>query len=372
MRRLKHITAGILLAAGVASCTNNPSVTEKQALLDNLKSFSEQGQILFGHHDDPLYGIGAEGTGWEGDEGRSDIQSVCGDYPAVMSFDLGDIEHGGDKSLDNVPFSAIHKEILNQYARGGMISISWHVDNPLTGGDSWDVSDSTVVASVLTGGANHEKFLGWIDKVADFMNSLVTPEGKKIPILFRPWHEHTGSWFWWGQNLCTTEQYKALWHLTYNRLQEKGADNLLYAYSPGAGYTDSAQFLERYPGDELIDLLGFDCYQFDRDKFIADMDCSLSILTDVAKEHGKAMAITEVGYEGIPDSTWWTQTLLPVIEKYPVSYVLLWRNARERVTHYYAPYPGQASAADFVEFYNNPRTLFARDVKNLYGSSATK
>ncbi len=372
MRRLKHITAGFLLVAGIVSCTNTPPVTEKQALLDHLKQFPEHGQILFGHHDDPLYGIGVEGTGWEGDEGRSDVQSVCGDYPAVMSFDLGDIEHGGDKSLDNVPFSTIRREILAQYARGGMISISWHADNPLTGGDAWDVSDSTVVASILPDGANHEKFLGWLDRVAGFMNSLRTPEGQKVPILFRPWHEHTGSWFWWGQNLCTTEQYKALWQMTYDRLQEQGADHLLYAYSPGAGYTDSVQYLERYPGDDFIDLLGFDCYQFDRDTYIADMDRSLVLLTDIAKEHGKAMAVTETGYEGVPDSTWWTQTLFPVIEKYPVSYVLVWRNARERVTHYYAPYPGQASAADFVEFYSNPRTLFARDVKNLYGSSETK
>ncbi len=371
MIRLKRITTGILLVAGIVSCTNNPPITEKQALLDNLKRLPEQGMFLFGHHDDPLYGINADSTGWEGVEGGSDVKSVCGDYPAVMSFDLGDIEHGGNLSLDKVLFTSIRKEILNQYARGGMVSISWHADNPLTGGDSWDVTDSTVVASVLPGGTHHEMFLGWLDRVADFMNSLQTPEGKKIPVLFRPWHEHTGSWFWWGQDLCTTEQYKALWKLTYDRLQEKGTDNLLYAYSPGAGYTDSVKYLERYPGDEMIDLLGFDCYQFNRDQFLADLDRSLSILTEVAKTHGKAMAITETGYEGIPDSTWWTQTLLPAIEKYPISYVLVWRNARERVTHYYAPYPGQVSAVDFMEFYCRPHTLFAADLKNLYSSSET-
>lgn len=42
------------------------------------------------------------------------------------------------------------------------------------------------------------------------------------------------------------------------------------------------------------------------------------------------MAVTETGYETIPDSLWWTQTLMPVIEKYPISYVLVWRNAREK------------------------------------------
>ena len=78
------------------------------------------------------------------------------------------------------------------------------------------------------------------------------------------------------------------------------------------------------------------------------------------------IAITETGYEGIPDPKWWTETLLPAIGDYPIAYVLVWRNARERVTHFYAPYPGQASAEDFVAFYNHPKTLFANDVNSLY------
>ena len=91
-----------------------------------------------------------------------------------------------------------------------------------------------------------------------------------------------------------------------------------------------------------------------------------SILTEVGQSHNKPIAITETGFEAIPDSTWWTQTLYPVISKYPISYVLVWRNARERVNHYYAPYPGQVSADDFVKFYREPETLFVSDVKDLY------
>ena len=44
----------------------------------------------------------------------------------------------------------------------------------------------------------------------------------------------------------------------------------------------------------------------------------------------------------------------------------VWRNARERITHFYAPYPGQTSAEDFMTFYNNPKTLFAADINSLY------
>ena len=157
---------------------------ETENLLINLKKVSARG-FMFGHHDDTNYGIG-----WEGDEGRSDVKSVCGDYPAVISFDLGHIELGDTMSLDKVPFTKIRKEILNQYKRGGMSSLSWHLRNPLTGGDSWDVSDTTVVKSILPGGANHEKFTGWVSKVSAFINSLQTEEGVKVPVLFRPRHEH--------------------------------------------------------------------------------------------------------------------------------------------------------------------------------------
>ena len=363
MNRLNLLIGTFVLAAGLVSCSTNMTKIERtpntEDLLMKIKKMPEKG-IMFGHHDDPVYGIG-----WDGDLNRSDVKSVCGDYPAVMGFDLGHIELGKAKNLDNVSFARIKNEILAQHKRGGVISLSWHLDSPVTGKDSWDISDTTVVASVLFGGVNHEKFLGWLDKVADFMNSLVMPDGVKVPILFRPWHEHTGSWFWWGKNLCTTQQYKDLWRLTYDRLQEKGVRNVLYTYSAGAEPKDTAEYLDRYPGDDIIDLLGFDTYQMDRQQYIENMERSLTILTAVGKAHDKPIAVTETGYEAIPDSTWWTETLLPVISKYPISYVLVWRNAREKEGHYYAPYPGQVSAEDFVKFYQSPKTLFLSDLKNI-------
>jgi len=332
---------------------------ETQRLLSALKNISSQG-VMFGHHDDTNYGIG-----WEGEKGRSDVKSVCGDYPAVASFDLGGIELKDSMNLDKVPFSKIKKEILNQYLRGGLVTLSWHLRNPKTGGNAWDVSDATVVKSILPGGTAYPKFVGWLDGVATFMNSLKTKAGTKIPVLFRPWHEHTGSWFWWGAELCTPADYKMLWRITVDSLRAKGVDNVLYAYSTGTEPQDTAQYLERYPGDDLIDVIGFDNYQFKRENFLAAMQRELSIIDSIGRTHHKVIALTETGYEGIPDPEWWTKTLWPSIDKYPIAYLLVWRNAREKPTHFFAPYPGQVSASDFVKFYQIPKTLFAKDV-NLY------
>jgi mannan endo-1,4-beta-mannosidase len=337
---------------------------ETQNLLKNLKVISEKG-FMFGHQDDPLYGIG-----WEGDDGRSDVKSVVGDYPAVMGFDLGRIELGSEKNIDNVSFEKIRQEIIRQYQRGGMITMSWHVNNPLTDGDSWDVkNEENAVASVLPGGQNHNKFLRWLQSAADFFNSLKTEDGTKIPIVFRPWHEHTGSWFWWGKDLCATEEYQQLWKMTVEFMQEKGVNNLLYAYSPdiqGPGQI----YMERYPGDEYVDILGLDGYHRDNEagieSFQNSLNTILSFMTDEGKKRNKPIALTETGLEAIPIANWWTGVLLPIVDKYPISYVMVWRNARERENHYYAPYPGQVSADDFVRFSQSPKMLFAGDDFELY------
>ncbi len=353
-------------------------------LLTKLIAQGDSGVYMFGHHDDVVYGIG-----WEADYNndstigiKSDVKSVCNDYPAVLSFDLGHIELGDDKNLDGVPFKRIRQEIINHFDHGGMITLSWHLNNPLSGGTSWvadslkDVEKNTV-ASVLVGGHKHEQFLTWLDRVADFLNSLETPYGVKVPVLFRPWHEHTGSWFWWGQDFCTPEQYKSLWTMTVNRLKDKGVVNALYAYSPGTESDgDADKYLERYPGDDLIDVVGLDSYCFAPDadtvkvaKFADDLNKNLAMVFKVAQAHNKVMALTETGYEGIKTANWWTATLAPVLAKYPIAYVLVWRNARERPQHHFAPYPGHASTANFVEFYNLKETLFLHDVNGLYLSN---
>ena len=375
MNKLFFFTS-LLLSLFLITCTskqkesnnlNEPTLDNKTAetqnLLKNLKLISQKG-FMFGHQDDPLYGIG-----WNGDSARSDVKSVVGDYPAAMGFEIGHIELSGDRSLDNVWFDRIRQEIINQYNRGGMSTVSWHLDNPLTGGNSWDVKTKGVVASILPNSEQHEKFLGWLDIVANFFNSLTTENGIKVPVLFRPWHEHTGSWFWWGKDLCTADEYKQLWIMTHDYLAEQGVDNLLYAYSPDSQGPGEI-YMERYPGDEYVDVLGFDCYHRNNvegiEAYQHSLNTILAFMAEEGKKRNKPIALTETGLESIPIADWWTKVLFSVLDRYPVSYVLVWRNAHDIPNHYYAPYPEQVSANDFVKFYENPKTLFCNDIRNLY------
>ena len=377
MKKLITLIVADLL---IAACSNKQNPKEPMAetgrtqrtenLLANLRALCDSAVFMFGHHDDTVYGIG-----WAFDNDRSDVLSVCGDRPALLSFDLGHLELGDSVNLDGVPFSRMRQEIISHFDRGGMVTLSWHLNNPLTGGTSWveytssEESHEGAVAAVLDGGQKHQLFLSWLDRVADFLNSLVTPYGTHVPVLFRPWHEHTGSWFWWGQQHCTAQQYKALWQLTVSRLREQGVVNALYAYSPGTEADgDPEKYLERYPGDDIIDLMGIDCYCQEGDvaNYAANLDRNLATVCAVAKQHHKAAALTETGFECIKTDDWWTATLAPVLSRHPLSYVLVWRNAHDKPGHFFAPYPGHPSASDFVRFYNAPETLFLRDVNALY------
>jgi hypothetical protein len=367
MRKALTIIAVLLLVSGcntgkgkINGPADKSATPETVKMLEGLYGTAGNG-IMFGHQDDLSYGIG-----WIYPGGESDVKRVTGDFPAVYGMDLGDIEHRSPANLDSVPFADMKTFVSQIRARGGVITFSWHVDNPFTGGNSWDVSSDRAVASVLPGGEKHEEFKEWLDNLAEFLASLTDEEGVRIPLIFRPWHEHTGSWFWWGQNLCTPDEFIALWRFTFNYLcGEKNLHNLLFAYSSGGDIENIEQYLERYPGDDYVDIIGFDYYQMPdagNKSFTDNVNRVLGIVTEAARQHGKLPALTEAGYEGIPDSTWWTTAFWPAIKEHRISYALVWRNAHNRPGHFYAPWPGQVSEQDFISFYNLPETLFQSDI----------
>ena len=331
-------------------------------LYNNLKKLLKKG-IMFGHQDDLAYGVG-----WKYEEGRSDIKDVTGDYPAVYGFELGRLEIDQPVNLDSVPFDRMKSFIRSAYDRGGVITISWHLNNPLTGKTAWDPAPGTV-ASVLPGGSKNDVYQVWLNNIAEFMLSLKGKNNEYIPVIFRPFHELNGSWFWWGKDHCTLEQLRQLYQFTESYLRDtKGVHNLLYAYNTDR-FDTKDDYLERYPGDEWVDVVGFDIYQRNAGEngnaqFISDIDKMLTNLESIATEKNKIPALTEFGYNSVPDNTWWTNVLWKGIQPHHISYVLGWRNAGyyKGKAEFYVPYQNSSSAPDFVKFYAEPKTLFQQDV----------
>ena len=345
------LTTAMILAA---SCTHQEGRFDENtsALMARLQDNIDKGVMMYGHQDDLMYGHTWRVDQDEAEFLRSDVMEVCGKYPAVYGLDLGGIELGSEQNLDDNYFAAMRASAIAHHQRGGVVTFSWHPRNPLTEGDAWDVSSKEVVASILEGGSRHDLFIGWLGRVADYIESFKTSDGQMVPIIFRPWHEHTGSWFWWGRDLCSVEEYKALWKMTFDYLSgERGLRNLIWSYSPGAGGVTEEIYMERWPGDEMVDMIGIDCYQYSTSEvFIADLANALDIMKKISAEHGKMMAVTEAGYEGIPQADWWTGTLYEALKDYPLAYVLTWRNACDKPEHFYAPFPGHLSADDFKAF----------------------
>ena len=341
--------AGIVLAL---LCSVNAQAQMRQQLIDRLNALAVRG-YMFGHQDDPFYGLT-----WEWERGRSDVKETCGDYPAVMGFDLGGIEMGDEKNLDSVPFTRIREELIAHVERGGIVTLSWHPRNPLTGGTAWDNSDTTVVQSILPGGTQHRKFLRWMRNVRNFLKTLRTQNDRPAPIIFRPWHENNGAWFWWGSKQCTPQQYKALWCMLQDYLLEEGFDNLVWSWSPNLGVKPSD--FDTYPGDDRVDLLGLDAYQWGTEEdFVRGLNNDLTVLSQRAEKANKLFALTECGLKNLPDPTWWTRVLKPQIDKYSISYFLVWRNAKHE---YFGPAPGEKNAVYFNEMIRSRNVMMLKDI----------
>ncbi|HMH24836.1 MAG TPA: glycosyl hydrolase [Puia sp.] len=360
-------TGGLAAAlSGSPGATDLPvdknATKETVHLYRHLKQLTGK-KILFGHQDDLAYGVG-----WKYIPGRSDIKDVTGEYPAVYGWELGRLELDHAVNIDSVPFDKMKGFIREGYERGGVITISWHLNNPLTGGTAWQPAPGTV-ASILPGGEKHALYKTWLDKVASFLASLKGKHDEPIPVILRLFHELNGNWFWWGGKNCTPDELKQLWRFTVSYLRdERQLHNLLYAFNTDRFASEEA-WLEKYPGDEWVDVAGFDIYQANNiaknEDFMLEFGKTLSMLEKIAAERNKIPALTEFGYNGLPDSVWWTHVFGKTLEGHRIAYALTWRNAGFGPgghAQFFAPYKGQTSAEDFSKMVGSGRILLQTGV----------
>lgn len=370
MMMIKHALLFVFiigyLIVSAQTITDPKATKETKALYSNL--FNLNKKYLVGHQDALAYGVK-----WKYVPGGSDIKGITGDHPAVYGWELGGIEKGRALNLDSVPFDKMIGFIQEGYRRGGIITISWHGDNPLTGKSAWDASPGAV-AAVLPGGTKHEAFVNQLNAVAGFLARLKGDKGEAIPVLFRPFHEITGDWFWWGTKGNSPDELKEVFRFTVDYLRnKKQLHNLITVYNTSNKLKSAEEFLERYPGDEYVDMVSFDSYQRgapdSKKSFIKGLEKDLRILNSVAKDRKKLAALAELGYNQLPDPTWFTKTVQPVLRRHPIAYVLFWRNAGykpiEKEVEFYIPYPGHPAAQDFLNYYRTPETLFQEEARNL-------
>lgn len=357
--------------------------TDSTANLYNNLAALRGKHFLFGHQDSLAYGVN-----WEGDLDRSDVRDVTGANPAVYGWEISGLELGHEKNLDGVNFRQMQEWIKAGFSRGGVITISWHMYSPVSGGNSWDKTPT--VHELVPGGAQHETLKKYLDAFVEFNRGLVGTDSKgksvQIPVIFRPWHEHNGDWFWWGKGHASEQDYISLFQFTVKYLRdEKGQHNLIYAYSPDRSRIDMNRFesdyFYGYPGDEYVDVIGLDNYwdlgheanTASADEQKANFTAALKGISRIAQQRGKIAALTETGNNGLSIPNIWTERILAPVLADPdaqlVTYVLVWRNAnkeREKTDQFFAPFPGHATAENFKSFYENPAVMFENELPALY------
>lgn len=329
---------------------------ESKKVLSILQKASRRKAPLFGHQDALMYG-----QNWWIDENnnlfdKSDVYDVCGKYPYVAGFDLGNIEKGRERNIDRCLFRQMKEAAIVHYRRGGLITFSWHMSNPVTNGNAWDCTQYNVVDRILNDPEIHRKFIEWLDKGAEFLNQLIDDKGRKIPVILRPFHECNMDGFWWSGKICTDEEFIKLWRLTFDYLvMQKGMTQLIWAYSPHDIKTEE-EISSRYPGDSYVDIIGYERYQLGAnnyeegvERFREGASHGLDETIAFAQKHKKKIAFTETGFTGIPYNEWWTEALGKAIKGKKISYILVWRNGVSE-SYYFGPCPKSESVPNFNLF----------------------
>lgn len=187
------------------------------------------------------------------------IKNLTGDYPALLGLDL--MDYTPSRTAFGASSSAVEKAI--EFAnKGGIVTFCWHWNAPTeylnstaNSSDGWwggfyTQSSKFDIAKVMNGQDAKGKKL--LDRdIKEIAKQLKRLEKAGVPVIWRPLHEASGGWFWWGAK--GSDAYKKLWKYLYKELTNTyGCNNLIWVYN--------GQSADWYPGDEYVDIVGEDIY----------------------------------------------------------------------------------------------------------------
>lgn len=187
------------------------------------------------------------------------IKNLTGDYPALLGLDM--MSYTPSRTAFGESPSAVEKAI--EFAnKGGIVTFCWHWNAPTeylnstaNSPDGWwggfyTKSSKFDIAKVMNGQDAKGKKL--LDRdIKEIAKQLKRLEKAGVPVIWRPLHEASGGWFWWGAK--GSDAYKKLWKYLYKELTNTyGCNNLIWVYN--------GQSADWYPGDEYVDIVGEDIY----------------------------------------------------------------------------------------------------------------
>lgn len=230
--------------------------------------------------------------GLDGDEFKA-IYEVTGKYPAIVGLDM--MDYTPSRTALGAHSNAVETAV-NFHNSGGIVTFCWHWNAPteylLDGNDAngsprwwsgFSTSNTTFdIGAVMNGSDPNGKAL--IDRdIAEIAKQLHRMEDAGVPVLWRPLHEASGGWFWWGAK--GADAYKKFWVYLYDELTYTyGCNNLIWVWN--------GQHADWYPGDEYVDVIGEDIYAGER--VYSAQNAKFSELLEYP-DTNKIIALTENG-----------------------------------------------------------------------------
>ncbi len=334
--------------------------TKTKSLYKNLKIIQDSKNILFGQEFFNSFRYSSGGA--HGEKDYSDSKAVTGSHPAVLGSDFHYYLEKSDAER------SYHTEAVKwAYELGYVVTFDWHLSARGTSSYQYAGSPPDLVNNIVADlNGDRAWFFGELDKVINIINNDLKVGNDAIPIVFRPFHEMNGNWFWWGSAATSTTNYRALYALTVNYVKDR-TKSVLFCWSPNFPLD-----FNYYPGDEYIDFVGLDYYEINS----TSLRTQLGSLVDFAAQHDKIAVLSETGnrVSGDNASLYWNDTILPTLLNDPdekawkISWLLTWINASWSFP--YVPYSmsGQSAKNSFISFMQSPYIIFGNEIPSLYGN----
>ncbi len=185
---------------------------------------------------------------------------LTGKYPGLWGCDYGFADSSHD--IDNIKYRPLLvPEIIKQHNRGSIITMTYHQADPyvgepcpFVGGVQTKLTPEQWNDILTDGTAANTTWKEYVDRLAAEFKKL---QDKHIPVLFRPYHEMNGKWFWWGGK--TGENgFPKMWKMLYDRFTNyHKLNNLIWVWSPDKPWHGLKEY---YPGDKYVDIVSLDIY----------------------------------------------------------------------------------------------------------------
>lgn len=199
-----------------------------------------------------------------------------------------------------------------------------------------------------------EWFEAMCELLGNFIKDLKDSHGNNIPVILRLWHEFDDTWSWWGANMVTTEDYISFYQLTVNLIKQySNTHNILFGFCPDRLNLGTV-YKTHYPGDEYVDVVGFDDYSIGRTN--EDIRKRVEFVCNFADTHNKISAIFETGneWEGDHELNVFNDFLYPAVSNGDrLSIIQMWSTVYVRGNHFGDGAENDTiRAADFRKFVN--------------------